>query len=48
VQNTESETELLRVFSESERALQGERLDDQRLIELVAAMRRIAAQLKLA
>jgi hypothetical protein len=48
VQNTESETELLRVFSESERALQGERLDDQHLIELVAAMRRIAAQLKLA
>ncbi len=47
VQTTESEVELLRVFSESERALQGERLDDQRLIELVAAMRRIAAQLKL-
>ncbi len=47
VQTNESEIELLRVFSESERALQGERLDDQRLIELVAAMRRIAAQLKL-
>ncbi len=47
VQITESEVELLRVFSESERALQGERLDDQRLIELVAAMRRITAQLKL-
>ncbi|MBL8205470.1 MAG: DUF4350 domain-containing protein [Blastocatellia bacterium] len=47
VQTRESEVELLRVFSESERALQGERLDDQRLTELVAAMRRIAAQLKL-
>ena len=47
VQTTESEVELLRVFSASERALQGERLDDQRLIELVAAMRRITAQLKL-
>jgi hypothetical protein len=39
--------ELLRFFRESERALQGERLDDQRLIELVATMRRVAAQLKL-
>ena len=48
VQTTESEVELLRFFRESERALQGERLDDQRLIELVATMRRIAAQLKLA
>ena len=47
VQITESEVELLRVFSESERALQGGRLDDQRLIELVAAMRRIAMQVKL-
>ncbi len=47
LQTNESEVELLRVFSESERALQGERLDDQRLIELVAAMRRITAQLKL-
>ncbi|HEX4949482.1 MAG TPA: DUF4350 domain-containing protein [Blastocatellia bacterium] len=47
VPTRESEVELLRVFSESERALQGERLDDQRLIELVAAMRRIAGQLKL-
>lgn len=45
---TESEVELLRIFSESERALRGERLDDQRLIELVASMRRIAGQLKLA
>ncbi len=41
----ESEVELLRVFSESERVLSGSRLDDQRLIDLVAAMRRIAAQL---
>ncbi|MBS1808263.1 MAG: DUF4350 domain-containing protein [Acidobacteria bacterium] len=47
VQLKESEVELLRVFRESERALQGSKLDDQRLIELVAAMRRIAAQLKL-
>jgi hypothetical protein len=48
VATRESEVELLRVFTESERALQGDKLDDQRLIELVAAMRRIAAQLKLA
>ena len=48
VQTSQSEVELLRFFRESERALQGERLDDQRLIELVATMRRIAAQLKLA
>jgi hypothetical protein len=47
IETRESEIEWLRVFTESERALQGERLDDQRLIELVAAMRRIAAQLKL-
>ena len=47
VQITASEAELLSIFSASERALGGERLDDQRLIELVAAMRRIAAQLKL-
>ncbi len=44
----ESEGELLRIFSESESALKGSKLDDQRLIELVAAMRHIAAQLKLA
>lgn len=43
----ESEVELLRVFRDSERALQGQKLDDQQLIDLVAAMRRIAAQLKL-
>ena len=47
VQVPESEVELLRVFSESEHALQGGKLDDQRLIELVATMRRIAASLKL-
>jgi hypothetical protein len=44
----ESEVELLRLFRESERALQGNKLDDQRLIELIAMMRRIATQLKLA
>lgn len=47
LQTKESEVELLRVFSESERALQGEPLDDQRLIKLIATMRRIAGQLKL-
>ncbi len=48
VQTTASKAELLSIFSTSERALQGERLDDQQLIDLVAAMRRITAQLKLA
>ena len=48
VQINESEIELLKMFSESERALKGDRLDDQRLIELVATMRRITTQLKLA
>lgn len=43
---TESEVELLRVFSESESVLKGKELDDQRLIDLVAIMRRITAQIK--
>jgi Domain of unknown function (DUF4350) len=43
----ESEVELLRVFRDSERALQGHKIEDQQLIEVVATMRRIAAQLKL-
>jgi hypothetical protein len=41
-----SEAELFRTLSESERALAGGPLDDHRLIALVAAMRRISAQLK--
>ena len=45
-QSAESEVELMRTFSDSENALKGEPLDDQRLIDLVAAMRRISAHLK--
>ena len=45
-QSTESEVELMRTFSDSENALNGEPLDDQRLIDLVAAMRRISSHLK--
>lgn len=41
-----SETELYQTLVASERALAGEQLDDQRLISLVSAMRRISAQLR--
>jgi hypothetical protein len=40
-----SEAELQRVFAESERALAGAPITDEKLVELVAAMRRVAARI---
>ena len=41
-----SEMELLRIFSESEKALAGNRLDDHTLVRLISSMREISARIK--
>ena len=42
----DSEVELMRMFNESEAVLKGDPINDQQLVDLVATMRRISAQLK--
>ncbi len=42
----DSEVELMRMFNESEAVLKGDPINDQRLVDLIATMRKISAQLK--
>ncbi len=42
----DSEVELMRLFNESEAVLKGDPINDQQLVDLVATMRRVSAQLK--